>query len=57
MNEAALFATGFVLFIGTASATLLFGYGRFNELYRLDGRVNQAEAPTRDGKDVPVVAP
>ncbi len=36
MNEGLLFAIGFVVFIVVTTAILMFGYMRFNELYRRD---------------------
>lgn len=36
MSEVALFAVGFVLFVATATATLLFGYLQFQRVYRVD---------------------
>ncbi len=44
MTETALFAIGFVLFVITTTATLLFGYLQFNRLYREDReRTDQAD--------------
>jgi hypothetical protein len=44
VNEVTLFAIGFVLFIATTWATLVFGYRLFNDLYRADRLRGVAEA-------------
>lgn len=36
MSEAVIFSIGAVVFVSTTSATLIFGYLRFNELRRED---------------------
>lgn len=36
MSEALLFGIGFVLFVITSTATLLFGYLQFHRIYRAD---------------------
>jgi hypothetical protein len=36
MSDVALFAVGFVLFVMTSTATLLFGYLQFRRIYRAD---------------------
>ncbi len=36
MSEGILFGIGFVIFVATTTATLLFGYFQFNRLYRED---------------------
>ncbi len=36
MSEALLFGIGFVLFVVTSTATLLFGYLQFHRIYRAD---------------------
>ena len=36
MDEIAIFIIGAVLFIATATATLLFAYLQFNQVYRAD---------------------
>ncbi len=42
MSEGLLFAIGFVIFVATGTATLLFGYFQFNRLYREDRVADQA---------------
>ncbi len=36
MSEGILFGVGFIIFVATTTATLLFGYFQFNRLYRED---------------------
>ena len=36
MSEGILFGIGFILFVITTTATLLFGYLQFNRIYRED---------------------
>ncbi len=36
MTEGILFSIGFIVFIATTTATLLFGYLQFNRVYRED---------------------
>ncbi len=62
MSETLLFGFGLVLFVATTTATLLFGYFRFNALYREDARrAERIEVATAsDGTEImrtPVPAP
>jgi hypothetical protein len=36
MSEGILFGIGFIVFIFVTTAVLMFGYARFNQLYRED---------------------
>lgn len=36
MSDAVVFSVGAIVFVATASATLIFGYLRFNELQQED---------------------
>ncbi len=42
MTEGIIFAIGFVLFVVTTTATLLFGYLQFHRIYREDRLTDQS---------------
>lgn len=49
MSEVLLFSAGSVLFVITTTATLLFGYHRFNELYGPEQLATQRVVAIDDG--------
>ncbi len=49
MSEVALFAIGFVLFVVTSTATLIFGYLQFQRIYRVDRAASGGPEIVMDG--------
>lgn len=49
MSEVTLFAIGFVLFVATSTATLLFGYLQFRRVYRADQFASDGPRITMEG--------
>lgn len=56
MTEGVLFGIGFILFVITTTATLLFGYLQFNRVYREDreraGQADQAVVTEENGTEI-----
>lgn len=57
MSEVALFAIGFVLFVVTSTATLLFGYLQFHRIYRADQAVSGGPEIVMEGSTEVFVTP
>ena len=49
MSEAVLFGIGFIVFIVVTTSVLMFGYARFNQLYRQDRRASAAPPVRTEG--------